>query len=129
MTNRHSSPQERQLLQLHATLGTAEQETLLAFAAFLASRQTVQAPIVLCPEPTLLAAPPGESVIGAIKRLSASYPMLDKKTLLHETASLMSQHVMQGRAAAEVITELELLFLQRYQQTRSLVGLSDESDR
>ena len=55
-----------------------------------------------------------ESVIAAIKRLSATYPMLDKGKVFNDTSSLMSQHIIQGREAVEVIDELEALFQQEY---------------
>ena len=45
--------------------------------------------------------------------------MVDRATLLNETSSLMSQHLMQGRAAVEVIDELETLFEKRY---HALIG-------
>jgi len=42
--------------------------------------------------------------------------MLDKPQLLNETSVLMTQHVMQGRGAKEVIDEIETLFLQFYEE-------------
>ena len=59
--------------------------------------------------------PEQETVVAAIQRLSQTYPMLEKSKLLHKASDLMSQHVMQGRVASEVIDELELLFTQFYQ--------------
>ena len=42
--------------------------------------------------------------------------MLDKSLLLNETSALMTQHVMQGKDAVEVIDELELLFRRVYEE-------------
>ncbi len=111
------STDERRWLHSYRHLSEADRATVLAFAEFLKSRTPAQAvsPASL-PEPVLTPAPPGESVIAAIKRLSASYAMLERQTMLHETAALMTQHVMQGRAASEVIAELESLFGERYRQ-------------
>ena len=44
--------------------------------------------------------------------------MLDKAELLNETSVLMTQHIMQGRPADEVIDELEHVFLNHYQKLR-----------
>jgi hypothetical protein len=41
--------------------------------------------------------------------------MLDRAKLINETAALMSQHLVQGRTAIEVIDDLEALFLHHYQ--------------
>jgi predicted ATPase len=108
---------EKQLLNLYRSLPKAAQSNLLDFARFLAERYP--------PEPVTVAAPlsiprPGEeSVIAAVKRLSATYPMLNKDTMLHETSALVAQHLIQGRNATEVIDELEQIFRQRYQSLQS----------
>ena len=62
-------------------------------------------------------------MVVAIKRLRATYPMLDPAKLLNETHDLMTQHVMQGRKAAEVIDELEVLFRRYYEQLAQQQGL------
>lgn len=57
--------------------------------------------------------------MGAIKRLSLTYDMIDRGTMLNETSALMSAHILQGRAASEVIDELEALFARYYQDYRT----------
>ena len=42
--------------------------------------------------------------------------MLDKAKMLHESSTLMTQHVMQGRAAADVIDDLEAVFRRYYEE-------------
>ncbi len=59
--------------------------------------------------------PDEENIINAIKRLRASFFMLNTDTLLDETSSLMTQHIVHGREAVEVIDDLETLFDQHYQ--------------
>lgn len=71
------------------------------------------------PEPTPQPRPERESVIAAIRRLTLTYPMLDRGPMLHQTAALMSAHVLHGRSAAAVIDELEALFLRQYQDARA----------
>ena len=108
------SPAEKNLLSVFKKLAAAEQENLQAYGEFLLARhrETPQS----IPEPQLTPRSENESVVAAIKRLSASYSMLEKPQLLNESSVLMTQHVMQGRAADEVIDELEVLFARFYQE-------------
>jgi len=105
---------EQRLLQYFKQLSASEQETLTAFAEFLSIR-TVKTETVLA-VPQLTPRPPKESVVAAIKRLSKSYYMLDKSKMLDETSALMTEHIMRGRAAVEVIDELEKAFSRRYEE-------------
>lgn len=104
---------EGRLVQLYGRLGPADRETLLAFAEFLASRSGA-AETAVSVEVVHLPRPAQESVVAAIKRLSTVYHMVDRSKMLHETSALMSQHLMQGREAAEVIDELERVFQRHY---------------
>ncbi|MGB0722543.1 MAG: hypothetical protein ACPGU7_09115 [Gammaproteobacteria bacterium] len=113
---------ERELLKLFRGLEPAARESLLSYARFLQSesRQSRAGAggdegVDTLPEPDPEPRPENESVVAAIKRLSRGYPMVRRDTLLNETSTLMTQHVMQGRAAAEVIDDLERLFQQRYE--------------
>jgi hypothetical protein len=106
---------EKKLLAAFTQLVESDQATLLAFAEFLAERDTEPASVSIF-EPHPIPRPVQESVVAAIKRLSATYPMLDKPTLLNETSVLMTRHVMQGRDANGVIDELETLFRRYYEE-------------
>lgn len=110
---------ERRLTTLFHELSAADRSTLLAFADFLIQRAPSATDETEVREPRSLARPANESVVGAIKRLSQTYDMLDHGQLLNETTTLMSAHVLQGRAAAEVIDELEALFDRHYQLYRA----------
>ncbi|QKT04573.1 Crp/Fnr family transcriptional regulator [Ectothiorhodospiraceae bacterium 2226] len=109
--------ERRRLLDTVEALGAAERDMVLAFAEFLAQRGAPSEPEPL-PEPQIIPRPERESVVGALKRLSASYPMVDKGKMLNETSALVAQHVVQGRAAEEVIDELEVLFLRQYEKLK-----------
>ena len=88
------------------------QHSLLDFAAFLAVRgEPAEKPPAGIQD---ISRPEEESVIQAIKRLAATYPMLDRDDMLSETSALMTGHVMQGRPAIEVIDELEAVFRTHY---------------
>ncbi len=102
-----------QLAALVPQLPSAQQQHLLDFALFLVDRYRVTEPVAL---PQLLPRPEQESVVGAIKRLSQSFSMVDRSKMLHESAALMSEHLLQGRPAAEVIDDLERLFRRHYQR-------------
>lgn len=116
-----------------------DRATLLAFAEFLQARAAVQGlasqsttleslpplsplPVVTATAPASVAPlnriprPETESVIAAVKRLSASYPMLNKTAMLNETSELVAQHIMNKREATVVIDELEIIFARAYQQ-------------
>lgn len=106
---------EKKLLSFCRQLGPSDQEMLMAFAEFLANRKEETAPTETIPEPEPIPRPDSESVVAAIKRLTATYPMLDKPQLLNETSALMTKHVMQGMDVVEVVDELEALFQRFYQ--------------
>ncbi|MEJ2686919.1 MAG: Crp/Fnr family transcriptional regulator [Gammaproteobacteria bacterium] len=123
---------EERLVGLFRTLGAGDQATLLAFAEFLSSRSiglgsTAPAPgdtdtavqERTLPEPEPIPRPESESVVAAVKRLSRTYHMIEKRHMLNETSALVAQHVMQGRDAVEVIDELELVFQRRYEALKS----------
>ncbi len=89
----------------------------MAFAQFLAGRATMQIESDPTPlERVNLPRPKEESVVAAIKRLTATYPMLDRALLLTDASSLMTAHVMHGKSAELVIDELEAMFANYFQQ-------------
>lgn len=105
---------ERKLLHHFRSLSAAQKQTLLDFAAFLAERADA-APAAPVPQPLPIERPAQEAVIKAIKRLMATYPMLERNKLLHETSSQMTRHVIHGVPAVEVIDELEVIFRRHYE--------------
>ncbi|KPK55713.1 MAG: Crp/Fnr family transcriptional regulator [Thiotrichales bacterium SG8_50] len=104
---------ERRLLDVFRRLPDAEADMLVGFAQFLAQRAGASAAEIA--EPKSIPRPANESVVAALKRLSESYPMLDKAKMLNDTSMLVAEHVMTGREAAEVIDELELVFRRHYE--------------
>jgi len=107
------SADEKRLLELYRRLGAERGRGLLEYAEFLAGRDSPDQSGVP-PKPLDVPRPDDESVVKAIKRLAATYPMLDTSHLLNETTALVGQHVMEGRAKAEVIDELEAVFQAHY---------------
>ena len=103
----------KHLTRIYQQLPETEQKTLMAFAEFLLARAEPECEPI--PEPEIIPRPEQETVIGAIKRLSNSYPMLEKSSLLNETSALVTAHLVQGRDRVEVIDELETIFINAYQ--------------
>jgi len=107
------SSDQKLLLNRFNDLSVDDQKFLLSFAEFLSSRsESDNNPTKINQTPELLPRPVDESIPKAIKRLSLSYPMLQDVELLHQCSALMSEHILKGRAAVDVIDELELLFRQ-----------------
>ncbi|MDH5229528.1 MAG: Crp/Fnr family transcriptional regulator [Gammaproteobacteria bacterium] len=106
---------DKKLLKKFRQLSQLNQHAVMRFVDFLIQEEQSEASdgsTIQVPEP--IAAPENESVVAAIKRLSAVYPMLDKGKLLGETSHLMTQHIMHGRDKDEVILELETVFANFY---------------
>ncbi len=124
---------QEQLLACLQTLSAEEQRSLLDFARYLAERNGAVslpdpaqlAPVAAerkpepLPEPRDMERPESEKVVAAIKRLSQTYFMLDKTRMLGHTSGLMTQHIMAGRDAREVIDELEGIFRREYDEMRA----------
>jgi hypothetical protein len=104
---------EKRLLRHYRALSDSGRTSLVDYAEFLASRDNGQA--VAIPETPLdLPRPAEESVVKAIKRLMATYPMLERDKLLHDTSAQLTRHVVHKHPAVEVIDELERLFKRHY---------------
>ena len=118
-----ANKQERRLVKLFKSLDSSNKETLLSFAEFLHARaqsgstadDTDKTLDEVITQPLDIKRPEEESVIKAIKRLSATYPMVNKENILHPISGLMTSHMLQGKEAEKVIDELEELFLREYE--------------
>jgi|JFJP01.1.fsa_nt_gi hypothetical protein len=104
----------KQLQTIYRELPPEEQEMLLAFAQFLRVRTSQKSSTSQPSQPLSIPRPENESVIAAIKRLSQSYPMLDKSRLLNETSAIVTG-IVQDRNVVELVDELEHIFARHYQ--------------
>ncbi|MEO6148002.1 MAG: hypothetical protein ABIT70_13380 [Sulfuriferula sp.] len=116
---------EKKLVQRFRSLTENKRETLLDFAAFLATREEV-AVVAERVQPVSIERPEQESVVKAIKRLMATYPMLERNKLLHETSNQMTRHVIHGIPGVTVIDDLEALFRSHYE---TYITPSDEKPK
>jgi hypothetical protein len=114
---------EKRLTGILRKLPAAQAGMLLEFAEFLLMRHGAggrvegkTASAMEIPAPVEIPRPAEETVVKAVRRLRATYPMLDARKLLNQTSDLMTQHIVQGREAIEVIEELEILFRSHYEK-------------
>jgi len=103
-----------QLSAVFEQLSTDRQQSLYDFAQFLLLQQGGPKASAVSQTPLDIPRPDAESVVAAIKRLAKTYLMLNREALLHDASILMSAHVMQGRAANDVIDDLQALFESAY---------------
>lgn len=116
--SKQKNNEERQLVQLFSSLGSADRNSLISFAEFLSVKSNDSDNLSskqISDSLNVSQRPEDENVIKAIKRLSESYPMIEKDKLLHQISDLMTAHMMKGKSAKLVIDELEVLFLEEYQ--------------
>ena len=129
--------QEQSLLEIFRHLSEHDAHSLLRFAECLAGYEQTTATLVGkeatmdkdsdepeahleeaqtddIPLPEKIERPQQERVVDALKRLSTTYPMLDKKILLDKASELVAQHVMFGKPAKEVIDQIEEMFADAY---------------
>lgn len=106
---------ERRLLQAWRSLPEGGRASLLDYAEFLLQRQAAVAAQPVAQTPLDIPRPDEESVIKAVRRLKATYPMLDSDhSLLNEVSAQMTRHIIHGEKADRVIDQLEVIFRQKY---------------
>ncbi len=115
---------EKHLLQLFSQLAAGDQASLLAFAEFLGSRgasetAAVRRKPIEIPAPGQIDRPQEESIVGCLKRLAKTYPMLDKNEMLKATSDLVATNIMQGGDTVEAIDKLERIFQNHYDQLKA----------
>lgn len=102
----------KSIIEIFETLDAERQASLLDFAEFLQSKGNLA---VKDPgEPIDIPRPEGETVVGAIKRLKQAYPMIDSMKVFSSASELMTEHMVKGRNAVEVIDEMEQIFEKYY---------------
>ena len=105
---------EVRLLAIFRALEADDRHALQAYAEFLAVRGGMRSTAAtVAAEP----APEGETVVMAIKRLTRTDPMIERRKLIGRTSELMAEHALQGRAAVEVIAELEVVFEEHFRKS------------
>jgi len=104
----------KQLVKIFETLDSERQNTLIQFAEFLQSRGDLV--VAEIGEPVSIPRPESETVVGAIRRLKQTYPMVESMTVFSAASALMTEHMVKGREVTEVIDEMEQLFAEHYRR-------------
>ena len=102
------------LADLFNALNKEGQQSLFDYAEFLQLKFGVE-PQPLG-EPVDVPKAENETVVGAIKRLKQAYPMIDSMEVFAVASNLMTDHMIKGRDAEEVIDEIEALFEETYRK-------------
>ena len=111
MSKKHSS---RDLTEIFDTLDDERKASLFDYAEYLQSKGgLVQKEIG---EPVDIPRPDEETVVGAIKRLKQTYPMIQNMSVFSSASSLMTDHMVNGRDVVEVIDEMEKLFEESFEK-------------
>jgi hypothetical protein len=115
---------EKHLLRLFSQLAAGDQASLLAFAEFLGNRSApetvaIRSKPLAIPDPEQIDRPQEESIVGCLKRLAKTYPMLDKNEMLKATSDLVATNIMQGGDTAEAVDKLERIFRDHYEQLKA----------
>lgn len=108
------SSSSKALLEIFETLDSERQTSLLQFAEFLQSKGNLVSQEI--PEPLDIPRPESETVVGAIRRLKETYPMVESMAVFSAASALMTDHMVKGRDVMEVIDEMEALFEEHYRQ-------------
>ena len=106
------SRNKKSLIEIFETLDAERQTSLFDFAEFLQSRGDLVVKEIS--EPVDIKRPDKETVVGAIKRLKETYPMIDSMSVFSSASELMTDHMVKGRDAIEVIDEMEKIFEEFY---------------
>lgn len=115
----------KDLIDLYDAMDDQRKLSLSDFADFLyAQAEPVSKEV---PQPDDIPRPEAETVVGAVKRLKATYHMVESMTVFSAASSLMTDHMVKGRDLVEVIDEMEALFEESYKKL--LVENEQAADR
>lgn len=126
--------QRQALLDYYQDLSAQDQYSLLRYAEFLStgvvsnvsfagdfvkdsstsSQDERSSTRQVVAKPEKIERPEDETVVAALKRMSATYPMLEKNKLLNKASELVAQHIMFGKPAVVVIKDIEAMFAEAY---------------
>jgi hypothetical protein len=108
------SKDSQALIDLYQAMDEKRKLSLCDFADFLYAQADPVLQEVLPPED--ISRPEKETVVGAIKRLKATFHMVESMEVFSDASALMTDHMVKGRDIVEVIDEMETLFEDAYQK-------------
>ncbi|VAW54001.1 hypothetical protein MNBD_GAMMA05-1633 [hydrothermal vent metagenome] len=102
------------LTDLYEAMDDQRKQSLSDFVDFLYAQADPISKEV--PQPENISRPETETVVGAIKRLKLTYPMIGSMKVFSAASSLMTEHMVNGRNVIEIIDEMEVLFVNAYDE-------------
>ncbi len=110
---------KKQIVKLLKGMSEQQQLSLIDYAEYLLNKSKPETDLQLVEKhlPLDIPRPENEKVVAAIKRLRTNYFMLDTDDIFNEASSLMTQHILHGRDASDVIDEIEELFKNHYDKS------------
>lgn len=111
MTSKHTA---KNLAAIFDVLDDERKTSLFYYAEYLQSRGNLVEKEI--GEPVDIPRPEEETVVGAVKRLKLTYPMIGNMSVFSAASSLMTEHMVNGRDAIEVIDEMEKLFEESFEK-------------
>jgi hypothetical protein len=123
-TNSSKTKNSQELIDLYEAMDEERKLSLSDFADFLYAKS---GPVVKeIPAPDDIPRPEKETVVGAVKRLKSKYYMVESMSVFSAASALMTDHMVKGRDAVEVIDEMEVLFEEAY--AKLLKSIEDSSE-
>ena len=110
------------LVELYESMDDERKRSLCDFADFLYAQADPISKEV--PVPDDVPRPETETVVGAVKRLKATYHMVESMSVFSAASVLMTDHMVKGRDIVEVIDEMEALFDKSYKELVEASGVS-----
>jgi aspartokinase-like uncharacterized kinase len=112
------------LIDLYESMDDERKASLCDFADFLYAKADPINKEILPPDD--IVRPEKETVVGAVKRLKATYHMIESMSVFSAASALMTDHMVKGRDIVEVIDEMEVLFEDSY---KKLVQDNEATDK
>lgn len=102
------------LTDIFDTLDDERKASLIDYAEYLQSKGGLVTREI--GDPLDIPRPDSETVVGAVKRLKKTYPMIESMTVFSAASSLMTEHMVNGRDVIEVIDDMEKLFEESFEK-------------
>lgn len=104
----------KNMIEIFDTLDDERRTSLVDYAQYLQSKGGLVEKEI--GEPLDIPRPEEETVVGAVKRLKLTYPMIESMSVFSAASSLMTENMVNGRDVIEVIDDMEKLFDESFEK-------------
>lgn len=108
---------EKEILNLFKSLSEEDKTSIKSYLEFLSQKTIKKAETPATP--LNIPRPENETVVGAIKRLKKTYPMLESTKLLNHASEILTSHLLKGKKKEDAIVELEEYFQKSFDELKS----------